>query len=788
MVYLVSQGSLPALPKNFNECAETPAKKARKKRRTQTSQIDNRSTGQEKANPVPSSDRGGIIEKTQRKKKQASVSKIRTGSPTTQCASPSTIQYISYSSSRQAREEKSEKTERSTSMTASASASASAASTSLIEGQKKTEKEKKKRSSQIVSGDGSAVRVDVKNGKTGERTTSTAQSVKKEKRKTSTDPTDIDENVSPVFASERAINGDVIKEPKQKSKKKIRETKPMEWFGGSEFDDVHSISDLSIIISPTLRREKESKHLKARTSETRTSVTSLVPKTMEQHNVCIDAAFPPDLDRGDVPVQSTASEHGDGMGGDSGASAYFINGDAPIPRSSSTEVAEKKKPAKKKRTQPTFEDKHYFTTGAEEKRASSEEKKLNLASPEIPRQVSSSELKPRKKKIKKVSKKSDGTTSQTRDGSTLHSRNVKQGGSKATPAEGANLNATKLPSTASNKRISKVAPLVMEAQDSPSVVTHSNRKTSRSNSVNRYATPPNSPRSNCRSTEFTSHKIEAPSFSSSPKPGGRRIEVANYAKQRVAQSQQKKRPGEDGSATTFPSAVERNSVSADGCPAKGKKKRLGEDGSTTTFPNSDSATGCPAKGKKKRLGEDGSATTFPSAVEGNSDSADGHPAKGKTVDRVCGKESDGWTASPTPTYSYTSHSSRDQFQRGVGRPPVVPKEVVSSKQERRSLWSSSTLHQSKSSHSRKAFSVLSKTRSTRSSRSFLSWNPFKSVKQMLKKRRSEQVIATDVEVPTTVWYVRPETALADIDGRDDDIQRVMNMTFYDTYTDESFKD
>lgn len=650
MVSQVSQGSLPALPKNFDGCAETPAKKARTKRRTQLSRKENQTPRQGKAstemefvrNPVPSSDRGLIIEKMQSKKKLAGDTNITTASPP-----------------RKPSEEKS----------------------SLVEDLKKTEKKKKNRASQKVSGDGSAGRVDVKNGTTGEQATSTAQSKKKENRK-----------------------------------------KPMKSIGGDECD-VHSISDLSTLISPSLRREKESLYLKARTAEARTLETSLIPKTI-------------DLDQGDVPVQSTSREHGDDINGNSGESAYAMKGDgkmkvsgeklkhlkqhiaAHIPCSSPTEVAKKNKLARKKKTKSTFEDKHYLATEVEEKRVPSEEKKLNSTSPEISVPLSSSGLKPRKKKIKKVSKKSDGTTSHTiRDGSTLDSNNVKQGASKATPSEAARLHATTRPSTASDKKISEVAPLVMEGHDS-------------STSVNRYATPPNSsPASNHKSTEFTSRKIDAPAYSSSPKLGGRRISVANYAKQRVSQSQQ-----------------------------------------------------------KKLLEEDGSATTFPSTIERNSDSAGGSRAKGKTSDRVFGKDSKGDPESPL-TYNSGRGSSHELFQRNVGPPPLIPEEAVVSKHER-SIFreSSSAVHQSKSNHSRTAFQVRSTTRSTKSNNFLLSWNPVTSVKQMLNKRSSEPVIATDVEVPNTIWYVRPETALADVDGRRDGSERVMTMTFYDTYTDESFKD
>jgi hypothetical protein len=710
----VRQGSLPALPKNFDECVETPARKARRKKRTQISQKENRCPGQEKASTemecvgdrVPSSDKGVIIEKMQRKKKLASVTNITTDSPP-----------------RKPSEEKSEKTE---------------TSTSLVEGLKKTDKKKKKRASQISSGAGSAGRVGVKNGKTGEQ--ATAQLKKIEKRKKSTGPTTIDENVSPAFANEQAIKGDLMKEPEQKSKKKggpTRNTKPMESFGGDECD-VHSISDLSEYISPSLRREKELIYSKARTAETRTEDASLVPKTVAQIDLCIHCAVPPDLDPGYVPVQSTARVHGDGIGGKSGGRADSINGDdkrkvsreklehsnqhmdAHKPRSSPTEVAKKKKLAKKKKTQSASEHKHYLATQVEEKGVSSEETKLNSTSPEIPAPVLSSELKPRKKKIKKVSKKSDGTTSHTRDGSTLHSNNVKQGGSKATPPEVVSLNTTTRLSTASNKKISKVAPLVMEVQDSPSVVTHIKKRASRTTSVNRYLTPPSSPPSYRRSAEFTSHKIEAPVFPSSPKPSRRRIAVANYAKERVARSRQ-----------------------------------------------------------KKRLEEDGSATTFPSTSVGS-------PVKNKTSDRACGKDSYVDPASPL-TYNSGLGSSRELFLRGVGRSPLIPEEAVGSNHERgTSQWhmSSSEVHQSKSNHSKTSFSHRSKTRSMRS---MLSWNPVTSVTQMLKRRPSELVIATDAtdaEVPMTVWYVRPETALADVDGS----QRVMNMTFYDTYTDDSFKD
>ena len=754
MVSQVSRGSLPVIPRNFNKCAETPAEKARRKRRTQISRKDNRSPGQEKGLTemecggisLPSSDRGVIIEKMPRQKKLASATKITTDSLTKQCAPHSTVYYTSYASSQHSPptnlcEQKLERTEMTTSLTVNA------ASTSLVEGLKKTEKKKKKqkRASQIVSGDGSAGRVGVENGETREKNTSRAQSKTKEKRKTSIVPTNIDENVSPVLANEQAIEGDVMNEPKQESKKKIRVTAPMEWIGGDEFD-VHSTSDISCTISPSRRRKKESMDLKARTKE-----TALLPETKEHHDVCIDAAVPPHSDQGDVPVQSTAGGYGDSIDGDyvSDGSAYFINGDdkrkdsretlehfnqridVHIPRSLPIEVVKKKRHAKKKKLQSTFQDKHSLPSGVEEKRALSEEKKLNSTFPEIPAPVSSSELKPLKKKIKKVSKKSDGTTSHPSDESTLHSGHVKQGGSKATLSEVASLNATTRPLTASNKKISNVVPLVMEAQDSSSVVTHSDERTSHSISVNGHATLPKSNPSNRSSTDFTSHKIEAPAFSSSPKVGGRRIAVANYAKQRVSQSQE-----------------------------------------------------------QKRVEEGGPATTPPSTVEKNSDAAGVSPAKGETIGLVCGKDSSGTPESPTTTHSsHTSGlpSSRELFQHGVGRPPLIHQVVVGSKHERRiSSWHSS-VHQSKSNYSSTAFSVLSKTRSTRSmssKHSLLSWNPVTSVKQMLKKRPSESAIATDVEVPMTVWYVRPETALMGVDGR----QRVMNMTFYDTYTDASFKD
>ena len=114
---------------------------------------------------------------------------------------------------------------------------------------------------------------------------------------------------------------------------------------------------------------------------------------------------------------------------------------------------------------------------------------------------------------------------------------------------------------------------MMEAHDSPSVVAHSSKRAPPSISANRDAPPSDLPHSNPRSTELSSQKIEAPAFPSSPKLSARRIAVANYAKQQVAQSrQQKKRLGEDDSATTFPSTIERNSdsPSADGSHATDK--------------------------------------------------------------------------------------------------------------------------------------------------------------------------------------------------------------------------